>query len=733
IELFDVNSQKMLDSVTIPKSWYGLAFGDQDKTLYASGGNDNWIVKYRIIHGKLVEADKYALGKPWPKAISPAGLVVDEMAKRIYVVGKFDSCLYVINLQSKKVLHKINLGSVPYTCLYSKDKKYLYISLWGDKKVVQYNIATNTVDRKIAVGSHPNELCLSENGAYLYVANSDDNSVSVINTKEKKVIETLNAALYPSAVPGSTSNCVALSGDNKTLYVANADNNCLAVFDVSTPANSRSLGFIPVGWYPTNVKIVGNNIFVTNGKGLRSMANPLGPDPLDPKERVVYQGGDNSPHKVPVQYIAGLFKGTLSVIKVPSTRQLSIYSQAVYKNTPYSKAKELHAEGDTDNPIPFNVGQPSVIKHVFYIIKENRTYDQVLGDVKEGNGDASLVLFGKNVTPNLHKLVQDFVLLDNFYVDAEVSMDGHNWSMGAYANDYLEKTWPTSYGGRGGYYSGEGEKEMGNNKNGFIWSDCKRNKVSYRSYGEFGNNGKPNVKALVGHMANFRGFDLNFRDTTRFQQWKKDFDSLVAHNAVPQLCTVRFGNDHTQGLRRGSPTPFAQVADNDLAVGMFVDYLSKSPIWKNSVVFILEDDAQNGPDHVDAHRSPVYLAGPFVKRHYVDHTMYSTSGVLRTIELILGMPPMTQYDAAATPLWRCFTNKPDFTPYIHLPALVNLNDINRGNGKMATLSASMNFSKEDEVPDALFNEVLWKGLKGVDAPAPKHAAFVRASIQPNDD
>ncbi len=733
IELFDVKKQIMLDSVTIPKSWYGLAFGDDDKYLYASGGNDNWIVKYKIKKGKLLQVDKYVLGKPWPHPISPAGFIVDEKAERLYVVGKYDSCLYVINMQNKRILHKINLGSVPYTCVYSGDKNNLYISLWGGKKVVRYNIISNKIDKEIPVGSHPNELCISKNGQFLYVANSDDNSVSIINTKENKVIETLNAALYPNAPSGSTSNCVTLSDDNKTLYVANADNNCLAVFDVSAPANSHSLGFIPVGWYPTNAKIVGDNIFVTNGKGLRSMANPLGPDPIDSKERVIYQEGDNSPHQVPVQYIGGLFKGTLSIIKRPTTQQLSFYSQAVYKNTPYSKTKELHAQGEAGNPIPFNVGQASPIKHVFYIIKENRTYDQVLGDVKEGNGDTSLVLFGKNITPNLHKLVNDFVLLDNFYVDAEVSMDGHNWSMGAYANDYLEKTWPTSYGGRGGYYSGEGEKEMGNNKNGFIWSDCKRNNVSYRSYGEFGNDGKPNVKALVGHMANYHGFDLNFRDTSRFQQWKEDFDSLVANNAVPQLSTIRFGNDHTQGLRIGAPTPYAQVADNDLAVGMFIDYLSKSPIWKSSVVFILEDDAQNGPDHVDAHRSPVYIVGPFVKRHYVDHTMYSTSGVLRTIELILGMPPMTQYDAAATPLWRSFTSEPDFAAYNYLPSLVNLDDINRKTGKAARLSATMNFSKEDEVPDALFNEVLWKGLKGINPPAPKHAAFVRATIKKDDD
>lgn len=733
IELFDTQTEQLLDSVTIPKAWYGLAFDDLDGYLYASGGNDNWIVKYKIDGGKLVQTDKYVLGKPWPHPISPAGLAVDGKGGYLYTVGKYDSCLYVVNTRSKAILHKIHLSSVPYACLLSENRKQLYISLWGGEKVLIYNTRTARITGRIQVGSHPNEMCLSGDGRYLYVANSDDNSVSVINTRKSKVVETLNAALYPNAPSGSTSNGVALSEDGKTLYIANADNNCLAVFDVTKPEKSRSLGFIPVGWYPTNVKVVGQDIYVTNGKGLNSMANPYGPNPARKGQPVIYQAGDTVPHKIPVQYIAHLFKGTLDVIKTPGESQLNIYSQAVYQNTPYTKKKELLAQVPEGNPVPSKVGAASPIKHVFYIIKENRSYDQVLGDVAEGNGDTSLVLFGKKITPNQHKLTQEFVLFDNFYVDAEVSMDGHNWSMGAYANDYLEKTWPSSYGGRGGYYSGEGKQEMGNNKNGFIWNDCARNGVSYRTYGEFMTNQRPDLAVLAGHQAHYRSWDLNFRDTARFSQWKKDFDSLTAHHALPQLCTIRFGNDHTQGLRKGAPTPFAQAADNDLAVGMFIDYLSKSSAWKTSVVFILEDDAQNGPDHVDAHRSPLYVVGPFVKRHFVDHTMYSTSGVLRTIELILGLPPMSQYDAAATPMWRSFTSVADLSPFNHLPAQVNLNDINRKNNRLAKLSAKMDFSMEDKVPDDLFNEVLWYGIKGIAPPAPKHAAFVRSSVVKDDD
>jgi YVTN family beta-propeller protein len=734
IQLIDAAKQTILDNVTIPKSWYGLTFAANDKYLYASGGNDNWILKYAIRNKKLILDDSIALGAKWPTKISPAGIAVDDKNNILYAVTKEDNSLYVVDLASKKVTQKFELGAEAYTCVLSDDKKTLYISLWGGDKILYYDVASKNVRKEIAVGDNPNEICLSKKEQYLYVANANDNSVSVIDVAQGKVIETLNAALYPNAPSGSTSNAVALSANEKTLYIANADNNCLAVYDVSEPGKSKSKGFIPVGWYPTNVKVIGGKIFVTNGKGLTSMANPHGPNPAEKKESVNYQKSDNEA-SVPVQYIAGLFKGTLSVIEEPNTTQLGTYSQQVYSNTPYSKDKELNAQGEAGNPIPMKVGDASPIKHVFYIIKENRTYDQVLGDVKQGNGDTSLVLFGEHVTPNLHKLVNEFVLLDNFYVDAEVSADGHNWSMGGYATDFLEKTWPTSYGGRGGTYSGEGTRAVANNKGGFIWDHCKRNNVSFRTYGEFADENKANIPVLNGHVAPYTGWDLSVRDTVRFYQWQKDFDSLLAANAVPQLMTMRFGNDHTEGLRKGKPTPFAHVADNDLAVGMFIEYLSKSPIWKESVVFILEDDAQNGPDHVDAHRSTAYVAGGFVKRNFVDHTMYSTTGMLRTMELILGMPPMTQYDAAATPMWRCFATEANLTPFTHLPANINLNDKNTAQNQLAELSEKFDWTKEDKIPDLVFNEILWKAIKGehVATPGPSRAAFVKESERKDDD
>jgi YVTN family beta-propeller protein len=735
IQLIDPKTEKILDNAEVAKSWFGLKFSADDKFLYASGGNDNWILKYAVRNNKLLLRDSIKLGKKWPEKISPAGIETDDTRQLLYVVTKDNNSLYVIDLKTKAIRKQLPLGGEGYNCLLSPDKKELYITCWGCDKVDIFNTRTLEFSGEIKVGDNPNDLCLTKSGKYLFVANANDNSVSVIDIRERKIIETLNTALYPDAPSGSTTNGLALSADEKTLYIANADNNCLAVFDVSEPGQSRSRGFIPVGWYPTNVKVIGRKIFVANGKGFSSMANPYGPNPARRKEDVEYQGGDKNRPKE-VQYIGGLFKGTLSIFNEPTEKQLGEYSREVYKNTPYNKEKETMVQGEPGNPIPMKTGDPSPIKHVFYIIKENRTYDQVLGDMKEGNGDASLVLFGEKVTPNQHKLAREFVLLDNFYVDGEVSADGHNWSMGAYATDYLEKNWVTSYGGRGGEYDAEGTREIANNKGGFIWDHCSRAGVSYRTYGEFADDYKPNIPVLKNHFCPyFTSWDQTVRDTTRFNQWKKEFDSLLAANAVPQFNSLRFINDHTEGLKKGRPTPFAHVADNDLAVGMFVEYLSKSPIWKESVVFITEDDAQNGPDHVDAHRSTAYIAGGLVKRNFVDHTMYSTTSLLRTIELILGIAPMSQYDAAATPMWRSFTATLNLSPFQSVSAQTDITQKNMAVNEWQRRSEQFNFAREDAAPDMEFNLVLWHAVKGDDMPfpAPKRAAFLKLRKEKGED
>lgn len=720
LQLVDTKQEKVVDSIIVPTLWGGLAFSADEKSLFASCGNNNRIDQFAIKAGKLSLVDSFIIDKPWPVKVSVTGIELDDNKKKLYAVTKEDNSLYSIDLTTHKVLNRLDLGGEGYTCTLGPNKRNLYVSVWGAQKLLIFDTYKNAFTGSIPVGSHPNDICITRNEKLLYVSNADDNTVSVIDIGRRKVIETLNAAIHASSLVGSTTNSVALSDDEKLLFVANADNNCIAVFNTSIYGSTIIKGFIPTGWYPTCVRLIGNKLFVANGKGNVPLANPYGPNPASKNNIVMLHQGDiTTSHKV--QYIGGgLLVGSMSIIDIPNTNTLSAYSKAVIKNSPYHKDTELELALKTrNNPVPGRVGDTSPVKYVFYIIKENRTYDQVLGDISKGNGDTSLVLFGEKYTPNQHAIANQFVLLDNFYVDGEVSSDGHNWSMGAYATDYLEKNWPTSYGRRGGGEISSGMHHMGNSKAGYIWDQANKYGVSYRTYGEFASMGKVSIPVLNNHFcASFLGLNLKYRDTLRTIQWMNDFDSLLAINKVPQLNTIRLGNNHTEGLVAGRPTPFAHVADNDLAVGLFLEHLSKSSIWKESVVFIVEDDAQNGPDHVDAHRTTAFIAGGFVKRNFIDHTLYSTTSMLRTMELILGLPPMTQYDAAATPMYKSFDSISNTNSFMHLTCNIDLNQVNPDNTHLSRLSKGLDFSKEDEVPDQLMNKLLWEYVKGENNPLP---------------
>ena len=712
--LIDPGKVKVIQTTVIPKSWYGLAFNNDHSRLFASGGNDNMIRIYSTAGNELVETDAVPLGKAWPIRISPAGMTLDNVNENLFVVTKEDSALYRCNLLSKEI-RRLFLGHEAYTCLLSKDGSVLYVSLWGGEAIALIDPESLTLTGTIPVGSHPNELVLTPDGKYLFTSCANDNSVHVIDTESRKVIEQLHTACFPEAPSGSTPNALSLSEDGTRLYVANADNNSLAVFDVSEIGECRSLGFIPTGWYPTSVKVVEKKIWITNGKGSSSSANPQGPNPYLPRT-------DST------QYIGRMFKGSLTVIDEPDEIELKVYTEAVYRNTPYSKDLEMQYQGEEGNPIPQKVGDPSPIRYVFYVIKENRTYDQVLGDIPEGNGDPELCLFPEVVTPNQHLLARSFVLLDNFYVNAEMSADGHNWSTAAYANDYIEKTWPTNYGSRGGTYDYEGSRQIAFPVKGFIWDYCRRAGVSYRNYGEFiQRDSERNMESLQGHFdPDFPRYNLTIPDMVRFEKWREDFDSLVAVDAVPQFNVIRLPNDHTAGARVGMPTPRAMVAENDLAVGKLIEHISHSPIWGSAAIFILEDDAQNGPDHVDAHRSTAYIASPYAKRNMKVSTLYSTAYMLRTMELILGLPPMSQYDAAATPMWECFAASPDLTPFVALDPTYNIHEMNTEENRISKLSDSFNLEVMDAAPDHLFSEVIWKAVRGLESemPAPVRSAFI---------
>ncbi len=731
IQLIDLMKDSLVSEYIMDKAWLGLAFSKDEKYIYASGGNDNKIVVLHHLNGILTKSSDIVLDSIWPVKVSPAGLCIGNNS--LYVVSKENNKLYTIDLTTNTIINKMDLEAEPYTCLLSKDQKILYISLWGGSRILAYDTGKQTFVHTIPVDKNPNEMTITSDGQYLYVSHGNDNTVTVINTATQKVVEVLTCSLYPDAPVGTTPNSVTLDKKDSRLYVANADNNCIAVFDVSKKGFSKSLGFIPVGWYPTVVRVNNDKLYVANGKGLTSYPNPKGPNPVS-STSPQYKGANPAANRG-TQYIGGLMKGSLSVFPVPDEARLSVFTDMVYKNTPYTKSKETIADGEKDNPIPTKVGDQSPIKYVFYVIKENRTYDQVLGDVKDGNGDASLCLFPEKVTPNQHALVKQFVLLDNFYVDAEVSADGHNWSMGAYANDYVEKTWVTSYGGRGGTYDYEGSRKIAFPRDGFIWDFAAKAGIRYRSYGEFVEQRKNIPNLQNNYSPGFPTYDLGVKDTTRFRYWRQDFDSLLAMNKVPHLSIVRFGNDHTAGARLGMPTTQAMVADNDLAVGLFVEHLSKTAIWEQTAIFILEDDAQNGSDHIDAHRSTAYVAGGFVKRNFVDHTMYSTASMLRTMELILGLPPMSQYDAAATPMWRCFQKSADLTPFNSIRNNIDLNEMNISVSLNSKKSQEFDLSKPDLIHDLEFSRIVWQSVKGLNSemPAPRRAAFLKYDNKEDGD
>ncbi|WP_071885865.1 bifunctional YncE family protein/alkaline phosphatase family protein [Hymenobacter sedentarius] len=722
VQLLDAATGQLLDTQVVPAAWAGLAFAPDGRTVYASGGQHNRVHCFRVEGQKLRPDSALVLGTKWPKQkIGVAGLAVDGPRNVLYAVTREDNSLYTFDLKTRRILRTIKLPAEAYGALLSPDGARLYISLWGGHAVAVYDIARQQLLPTIPVESHPNDMALTRDGRRLFVANANSNSVSVIDTRLGRVTETLNTALFPASPAGSTPDGVALNGDDTQLYIANADNNCLAVFDVRDPAASRPLGFVPTGWYPTTVRVAGAQLLVVNGKGSISKANPNGPNP-------VHDDGEKG-----AGYIGGLLGSSLLRLPLPDAAALATFSAQVYANTPFTKAREASPEVPAGSPVPQRVGEASPMKHVFYIIKENRTYDQVLGDLPAGNGDASLCLFPEKVTPNHHALTRDFVLLDNFYVDAEVSADGHNWSTAAYATDFVEKTWPGNYSGRGGNYDFEGNRgEVAEPKDGFLWDYCKRAGRSYRSYGEFVYKGKASVPSLVGHFCEgYAGFDLDVKDVDREKVWEQDFDRLVAANALPDLSIIRLPNDHTYGARKGQLSPLSYAADNDLALGRLIEHLSKSPVWKESVVMIVEDDAQNGPDHIDAHRSTAYLVGPYVRRHAVVHTAYTTSGMLRTLELILGLPPMSQYDAAALPLWACFTNKPNFSPYNLRPATTPQDVRNTAFNAPARRSLKFDLSREDAAPDLAFNENIWQAVRGEHSrmPAPRRSAAVREAKQ----
>jgi DNA-binding beta-propeller fold protein YncE len=745
------NRQKIVSRVAIDQAFYGLCFAPDGKTLFASGGELEVIHAWAFDDGLLAHHRTLAMRSPAERGnkappFVPSGLATDADGKTLFAAGLWGHAVNIVPLDDpdKRRTVKLEKDSYPYTCLPEAGGKRLFVSLWGKSGVAVLDLESDRVAAVWPTESHPTEMALAPDGKTLFVSCANSTRVCVLDVaNDGKPLQTIVCALHPNAPSGNTPSSLSLSADGQLLFVANADANNVAVFQVAKRSQAAPLGFIPTGWYPTSVRFDSRakKIYVANGKGLTSRANPQGPNPnLRDRSRTIEQ------------YIGGLFHGTLSILDMPTPERMAEYTKQAYRCSPLRADLAPTGDWPEDNPIPQKLGDSSPIKHCIYIVKENRTYDQVFGDMKEGNGDPNLCLFDDAITPNHHKLARQFVLLDNFYVEGEVSADGHQWSMGAYATDFVEKLWPLSYRGRPlassvknlNTYPSEGHLDsIARPAGGYLWDRCAEAGVSYRSYGEWVEEGKkvgepatPRVKALEGHIdPMFRGWDLNYPDVKRAERFIEELHRFEREGGFPRLSIVRLPNDHTSGTRPGAPTPRAQVADNDLALGMVVESVSESKFWKDTAIFVVEDDAQNGPDHVDAHRAVALVISPYTKRKHVDSTMYSTSSMLRTMELILCLKPMSQFDAAARPMYHAFQSKPDLTAYEHEKPAVDLKVKNKATAWGAKVSEKFNLAKEDAADDLLLNEVVWRSVKGAHSamPAPVRAAFVMPRVQDEDD
>jgi DNA-binding beta-propeller fold protein YncE len=739
VTLVNLERQRVTCRVPLDQTFLGLCFAPDGRTLFASGGEYEVVHAFDFDEGLLSNHRQIRVAEVNQKIVI-GGLAVGRAGPTLFAAGTFGDAVAVVPLDAPEQRSLITLpkNSYPYGCLLDPDGKRLYVSLWSQAAIAVIDVERKQVQAHWATEAHPTETALAPDGKRLFVACANSTKVCVLDTATGRGQETIHCALYPQAPAGNTPNSLSLTPDGTLLFVANADANNLTIFHVGVPGQARPLGFIPTGWYPTAVRFnaADRKIYVANGKGLVSKANPgfthRRPS-LPPADR---------------DYIAAILHGTLSIIDLPTPTRMAAYSQQAYACSPLHPDQGVTTPAPEGSPIPGKVGDPSPIKYCIDIIKENRTYDQIFGDMKQGNGDANLCLFPDKVTPNHHKLAREFVLLDNFYVDGEVSANGHEWSMGAYATDFVEKVWPLTYRGsplkKLPGYPAEGQVDViARPTAGYLWDRCAEAGLSYRSYGEWITDGKTprdpgkaTVKALEGHFDPwFRGFDLDYSDQKRADRFIEELGRFEKSGDMPRLIILRLPNDHTSGTRIGKLTPTALVADNDLALGRVVQAVSKSKFWSETAIFVVEDDAQDGPDHVDAHRTVALVVSPYTRQGIVDSTLYSTCSMLRTMELVLGLKPMSQFDAAARPMYASFQARPDGRPYEHVLPGVDREERNGPEAYGARLSEKLDLSKEDVADVALLNEIIWRSVRGanVPMPAPVRAAFVFPHLKESRD
>jgi YVTN family beta-propeller protein len=787
-------------------SFTGLVFSPDGSRIYLANVNgDIKVFSVDQAHkvAPLVSLPLPPVNLPGHTNEIPAGIAVSPDGERLYVALNLSNGLAELDPATGRVLRTWETGVAPFDVVLAGKK--IYVSNWGGRRpdagsvtgpaghgtrvrvdpvryiasegsvsVIDLVAATprrNDVDTTLSsrksdgdgasppqtellTGLHAGALALSPNGRWLVVANAGSDTLSVIDTHTDKIVETICARQNPGDLFGAQPNALAFDQAGKTLFVCHGTQNAVAVFQFK-PGESKLLGLIPVGWFPGAIAFDGKQkkIYVANLKS-------LGPG------RLGKTGG--------ARFNTKQYAGSLSLVPLPSKKELAAFTQTALAGLRYPLLAQARLPARTNQParpVPERVGEPGVFQHVIYIIKENRTYDQVLGDITAGDGNPALCMFGARVTPNQHKLVRDFVLLDNTYCSGILSADGHQWADTAFATDYVEREfadWPRSYPS-GGF--GEGGKDaLAYSPAGFIWDNAWAHGKTVCDFGEFttthkswkdrtrkgepnfldchrdfisGSNAiactcEPDIESLRPFMVtNTAGWDLNVPDVFRAAQFIKELKKFEATGNFPNLIIVWLPNDHTSATKFGFPTPAAQVADNDLAFGQMVEAVSHSRFWTNTCIFAIEDDPQNGWDHVSGYRTTAYVVSSYTKRRQVVSTQYNQTSLLRTMELMLGLPPMNQMDATATPMFDCFTSTPDFTPFEAVTNNVPLDEMNLLPKlisdpllrKDAQASARLPLEKEDQCSEDLFNRILWRATKGPQTPYP---AWAVKAVEDND-
>jgi YVTN family beta-propeller protein len=750
LTVIDAKTHRLVQEVPLKTAWLGLSWAPDGHTLYVSGGNANGEKKIEASAAPIY-ALSYEGGRlnPKPKAqffdatlpkdqVWWSGVLADPRRGVVWAANRgtgMDATDVVqFNAATGAIRGRVRVGVSPYELTLTKDGKRLFVSNWGDKTVSVVDAASLKVIKTIPVGFNPNDMVLSTDGR-LFVACSNENTVYVIDARTLEVMQVISIALYPKAPLGSTPNSLALDAKRKLLFVANADNNDIAAIDIKRRDTSEVLGFIPAGWYPSAITLgeAGGALYIGSSKG--ESGHPTLRGPTSP---LVAKGEPNDTIKT-------LQKSSIERLPLASlVARLPGWTRQVFANTPYNDKLLAEARPPASATImPSKVGVGSPIKHVIYIIKENRTYDQVYGDLPHTNGDPRLAIFGRQITPNQHAMAEQFAAFDNCYADGDVSKDGHSWANAAYATDQNEKSWPTEYGGhsqpvwRSMAYMPSG---------GYLWDAARRKGLTYRSYGEYAtraSTGEPMLQisganGLVGHVSpNY--LQNRVRDTENakvfldeFARYEANFDSKDPEQRLPNYVVMSMQENHTHGTDPKSFTPRAMVANQDFALGQMLERLTHSRYWPEMAIFIMEDDAQDGPDHVDARRTACLVISPYIKRGTVDSTLYTTSSMVRSIELLLGLPPLSQYDAAATPFYAAFGTMPDLTPFKGLPAQWDVNEMNSPKAYGARESAKMDFAEADEAPMHRLNEIIWKSVKGVNSPMPPPVHRYRAVTGPGN-